>query len=418
MASSLSVYKYTGPAVKAALLWYMFKFWGPLLQKSIKRRLTWSSSNRFSISEDTVQEVLDYWFANSPSKSNSKLWMIPSENSKKRRMIDAEITDKFSTFLTDIILNFDEFMIMSKSSLHTKATVIIALDQLSRHIRRYHLETFKNNLEMVDRIKPVDLPKTQKEIDVLSVKVSKLALEQHRQEIDSGRVPLSIYIFMLMPFRHEKTIESVSFVQKCINDRTVLEEENEVLIRRFRNATNRRHTGLQDINRRIGCNGQNEWLDEDILEVLPFLCDMERAYEHDVVTVFQNFLRARGVPEIPHDSKQHSKSNIATFPIIVSLSGGVDSMVIASVLSYLRRIEMFNLHIIAVHIDYANRPESGAEARYVGKYCNEMGIEYRCRVIDEVTRGVTARDEYEKVARDARYVVWQACFQIVCIMNT
>jgi len=290
---------------------------------------------------------------------------------------------------------------MSKSRLHMKAAVIIALDQLSRHIRRYNLETVENGFDLVDGIKPVELPKSQKEIDVFSVKVSKLALKQHRQEIDSGRVPLGMYIFMLMPFRHENTIESVSFVQKCINDRTILEEENEVLIRRFRNATNRRHTGLQDIHRRIG-HGQNDWSDEDILEVLPFSCDMERAYEHDVVTVFQNFLRARSVPEIPHDSK-HSKSDKTTFPIIVSLSGGVDSMVIASVLSYLRRVEMFSLRVIAVHIDYANRPESGAEARYVEKYCNELGIEYRCRVIDEVTRGVTARDEYEKVARDARY---------------
>ena len=37
-----------------------------------------------------------------------------------------------------------------------------------------------------------------------------------------------------------------------------------------------------------------------------------------------------------------------------------------------------------------------------------MGLEFRVRVVSEVTRGVTGRDEYEKISRDIRYSTYQA----------
>jgi hypothetical protein len=47
-----------------------------------------------------------------------------------------------------------------------------------------------------------------------------------------------------------------------------------------------------------------------------------------------------------------------------------------------------------VHIDYGNRPEASAEADFVGRYCESLEIEFRCRCIDEVSRGITSRDDY------------------------
>jgi tRNA(Ile)-lysidine synthase TilS/MesJ len=80
--------------------------------------------------------------------------------------------------------------------------------------------------------------------------------------------------------------------------------------------------------------------------------------------------------------------------------------------------------IVAVHVDYGNRDESGAEAAYVEGWCAEHGVTCVTRVISEVRRGVTARytavvvaaaigsaprlsalcrDDYERIARELRY---------------
>jgi tRNA(Ile)-lysidine synthase TilS/MesJ len=65
---------------------------------------------------------------------------------------------------------------------------------------------------------------------------------------------------------------------------------------------------------------------------------------------------------------------------------GVDSMVIAKILSTIRASSTLLIDkIIAIHIDYANRPESGREAQYVEEYCNILNLTFEKRVINEVT---------------------------------
>ena len=81
-------------------------------------------------------------------------------------------------------------------------------------------------------------------------------------------------------------------------------------------------------------------------------------------------------------------------------------MVILSVLAHLHASGDYSSaiqDIIAVHIDYANRPESAAEAAYVEQYCHMLGVTCSVTRIEQVTRGITARDEYERISRDVRY---------------
>ena len=65
----------------------------------------------------------------------------------------------------------------------------------------------------------------------------------------------------------------------------------------------------------------------------------------------------------------------------------------------------------AIHIDYANRPESGREAAFVQQWTAQLGYCCKVRVVDEVTRGVTARDEYEKISRNIRYQFYKDCME-------
>ncbi len=91
---------------------------------------------------------------------------------------------------------------------------------------------------------------------------------------------------------------------------------------------------------------------------------------------------------------------------VVSLSGGVDSMVLAFILS---RLGAGRWRVAGAHIDYGNRPESGAEAEFVAAWCAEQGIEFRVKRIEELRRGIAGRDEYERESRRVRYDFYAAC---------
>ncbi len=90
--------------------------------------------------------------------------------------------------------------------------------------------------------------------------------------------------------------------------------------------------------------------------------------------------------------------------VLISLSGGVDSMVISKILALLRDHKRLPIHaIVSIHIDYGNRPEAHAEANYVEEWSNVLGITSKVRAIVEATRGITERDLYEKITRNIRY---------------
>merc|ERR1712097_129950 len=57
----------------------------------------------------------------------------------------------------------------------------------------------------------------------------------------------------------------------------------------------------------------------------------------------------------------------------------------------------------AVHIDYANRAESGAEAEFLKRWCEARGVPLTVRVVSELSRATGPRDEYERESRRIRF---------------
>ena len=96
--------------------------------------------------------------------------------------------------------------------------------------------------------------------------------------------------------------------------------------------------------------------------------------------------------------------------VLVSLSGGVDSMAITQALCDLKQFEggMARLQIVCIHIDYGNRPESHREALFLSKWCGAKGVALRVRTITAIKRGVTRRDEYERISRRIRFESYRA----------
>lgn len=339
-----------------------------------------------------IGKVLMYWFGQyPPEESQKKLWMIAEQSATLRGLVDAEIANQFGSLLSGLAedITCEELKHPWYHDLYGyqgKLAAIIVLDQFSRHIHRYRTSTSVDGL-------PSLCP--QSDLDRLALRAAERLVEQHADEIRTGMVPVPMYIFALMPFRHASRLETVKFVQRQVETSDQVIQQYHAMLRRFRKATNRRLAVLQD-QARSGSGNENrpcDYNDDEILECFPFEADLELAQRHPAHQTIRKFL-------VEHKlCRPHGEPT----PVIVSLSGGVDSMVIASVLSHLNKSCRYNMRLLAVHIDYANRPESLAESKYVHRYCDSLGITFRCRRIDEVTRGVTARDEYEKVSREIRY---------------
>ena len=403
-----------------------------------------------------IDQVLNYWFGRaSPDGAQKSLWMIASSSVELLNQVDSDISDKFRLLVLDLAEPSSSKVQRWTEDVDIfgwqgKMAAIIALDQMSRHIHRYDKNT-QNNHKGMKCILP-----EQKHLDAIAYDIATKLQRQHKQEVSTGIIPIPMRIFGIMPLRHASTAQDLGIVQQDVEASSTLHEEMDRMIRRFRKATNRRMAALQDEARREGKLGlienntesmkkqqqQQQFDDEQILECFPFKADMSKANENAVVKTMSAFLTKMKILQLSDarfkssrrtantlDNKKNNKkkspsittpknNDSDTVPTaIISLSGGVDSMVIASALAYLRDTEAERrntttdkvLHIVGIHIDYGNRPESGAEAAYVGRYCKDIDAKFICRKIDEVKRGVTSRDDYERIAREIRFSLYRQC---------
>ena len=95
--------------------------------------------------------------------------------------------------------------------------------------------------------------------------------------------------------------------------------------------------------------------------------------------------------------------------LCVSLSGGVDSMVLLHALKeYQVRTKGYktvkSFDITAVHINYNNRDTCADEVTFVEDYCTRLQVPLRIRHITDVTRKRdNTRGEYEEYTRQIRF---------------
>lgn len=86
---------------------------------------------------------------------------------------------------------------------------------------------------------------------------------------------------------------------------------------------------------------------------------------------------------------------------VVSLSGGIDSMVALTILKALDKCPS------AVHIIYGNRQVSYDEFSFIGDYCRRLDIPLIAYSIPYIKRDSVEREFYESVTRDIRFGVYR-----------
>jgi len=88
--------------------------------------------------------------------------------------------------------------------------------------------------------------------------------------------------------------------------------------------------------------------------------------------------------------------------ILISLSGGVDSMVLLDIFVKIRDVLFTDLNIYCVHINYNNREESVLERNFLIEYCHHSNVHFEFIDLD-FTRSSMKRSTYESDTRNIRY---------------
>ena len=89
-------------------------------------------------------------------------------------------------------------------------------------------------------------------------------------------------------------------------------------------------------------------------------------------------------------------------PLIVSLSGGVDSMVALTLLKLAGAPDLK-----AVHILYGNRQASYYEFAFITEFCKRLGVPLYIYGIEHITRDSVDRAFYEQMTREIRFMVYK-----------
>jgi tRNA(Ile)-lysidine synthetase-like protein len=182
--------------------------------------------------------------------------------------------------------------------------------------------------------------------------------------------------FLLLPMRHtfelnylERTLELLKEFRK---------ESDAPIYRRFYRAT------IQAIGRIK--NG------------------FDTIYKPNPREFYQKILDPRS-PKMPKEKPTLMPSfdfNLTNKEVIVSISGGVDSMV------SLYLAHKMGAKVTAVTINYKNRPEQDLEIEMVNEFCNLLGIPHHVREITEINRNRSEdRDIYEDTTREIRFGMYK-----------
>lgn len=111
--------------------------------------------------------------------------------------------------------------------------------------------------------------------------------------------------------------------------------------------------------------------------------------------------------------EQFLSSNTAN-KVIISLSGGVDSMVMSHILNeHRKQLQAFDL--VAVHVNYRNKKTALEEEDMLKHWCSILGIPLYVRQIGEIRRkpcmAHNMRTTYETYTRNVRYNTYKAVMQ-------
>jgi tRNA(Ile)-lysidine synthetase-like protein len=339
-------------------------------------------------------DVYTFWF------SNPKYWIPITE--KDKEIADKNIYDNYfdKNYLKDIsptdISQYDNKSLIG---------FIIFYDQFYRHFLRYEN---KNNIESIIN-EEIILKQRQSLVNKILSILDNLILQVNEDEL----------IYILMPFKHLSDYEYViqNVLKWTSTNNCILQEK--INLSRFFNDTYKKMYNLEKIRSTIQLdNNKISELNFDPNIVCEHYPSTYSNYENWIETITNSkydlnnelklLLNTIDNNKINNkiNNEINNKTNNKT--IIVSLSGGVDSMVTLFLLHLLKKTNKINNDLVACHIIYGNRLESIMEFDIIRQYCNRLNVSLFYYKINYIKRSEIDREFYERITRDIRFNVYKS----------
>jgi tRNA(Ile)-lysidine synthetase-like protein len=308
--------------------------------------------------------IIDFWF----TPNNSKKWFCQDKN------FDKTIYDTFNKKLEEkrkVIL--DECKTEDKIYLIEN---IILFDQISRNIYRINKHEYR---EFDDFIA----------IQLSIYYIDKYGIKNIKEEY---------FYFLILPLRHSRDMnycKTSVFLIDVYENNNIIKDKNIWL--NFKCASYR---SLYNSSSQIIINNPQKFKTiEEFKKSIDYFSDIIDENIKNIDKFNNNSNNNKLYCEILNSLKKYSPNFNKSY--CISLSGGVDSMCIAHIMSIIGK--EYSLEIHAVHLKHSNRDESIKEAEMIKEYCLQLNIKYHQIDIDHIRRNEINRDYYETETRRIRF---------------
>lgn len=354
--------------------------------------------------------LLDYWF----HPTNQKKWFASNP------IYDKEILNQFDHLVTStfpIVINETTY------NINNYLEQILIYDQLTRHYDRVH----KTNIQYTGT--------------KIATKIALYIIEE--QKYDFLHLTTEQQCFVLLPLRHTRELylvkRSISEIYQLMEQ--YFPQDNSTYYKACQNCLLNSLNGIYHMigcypdyyyeHNKIGSKIPNIYLKfyKASLECLATLMEpthyppiidiqfpndpiiLDHKCQFDINTKIGYNKITKQTEKIPHDWIQEFQEILPTIgtKIIVSLSGGGDSMTVSYVLKQLGH------DVTAVMIDYNNRPTCRDEVQMVHWWCSKLNIDLYVLHIDDIKRSRQAcfREIYEPVTRQMRFNAYKKVAQMI-----
>ena len=309
-------------------------------------------------------ELYNDWF------NNDTYWFNKIEKN------DIYLSDKYFKYIIDVDNIYDNYNEYDKKIL---ISCIIILDQIPRHYKRI----YNNNIQVNFYSKK-------------ATNFSQLLIENF------NNFTIDELCFIYLPYRH---INDIKKIYDIVN----------IFIDLYNNSINNQdknkckkylyHT-LNNIYKIININNYS-----NKIKLINFNDINKNIFDNNSLLFYNTFIKNEDTNIYMNFYNQLIKlDNNST--IIISLSGGVDSVVSLFILNLLSKINTKIItNIIAIHINYNNRIESYDELNFVIYLCKSLNIKLIYRNIYEINRSQCLnnglRDLYEDITKKIRYDMYR-----------